>query len=313
MIRGSNADARIAVLEAVAAIQPANLGESEFLDVVRGVSGVDEARSLDILDELDDLGLVLRRGQTVRVVPDLLGDAVLERALVSKSGLDKRFAIRLANQARGLALSHALRNVSVIDWQRRTQGPSELADTLWSALAEHALTLGNSDRISLAKRVAPVAAIYPGRALDLADLLLTNPGPDEEDPLSGIWGPPRAITATEVARALAPLVANAGSDADYLARSMRMLVEIGGPDTRPENQNPEQGMRLLRELGRFHPRRAIRFNRIYVETVADLLADPSLDAHAPQLISLLGEVMAHDVIVTDLADGICPSPAMTST
>ncbi|UOQ58768.1 helix-turn-helix domain-containing protein [Leucobacter allii] len=299
VVRGSNEDARISVLQAVAAIQPANLGESEFLDVIAGVSDNDEATVLDVLDELEDLGLVLRRGQSVRVVPDLLGDAILERALVSKSGIDKRFALRLADQTRGRALSHALRNVSVIDWQRRTQGPSDLADTLWSALAEHALTLANSDRIALAKRVAPVAGIYPGRALDLAELLLANPGPDEEDPLSGIWGPPRTFTATEVGRAFAPLISNAGNNLEFLPRSMRKLLEIGGTDTRQENQNPEHGMRLLRELGQFHPRRLIRFNRVYVETVADLLADPTLEVYSPQLVSLLVEVMAHDIIVTE--------------
>lgn len=299
VIRGSNADARIAVLQAIAAVQPANLKDSEFLDVIASVSNIDEARVLDVVDELDDLGLVLRRGQTVRVVPDLLGDAILERALVSRSGLDKRFAIRLADEARGLALSHALRNVSVIDWQRRAQGPSELADTLWSALAEHTLTLPNSARISLAKRVASVAAIYPGRALDLADLLLANPAPDEEDPFSGIWGPPRAFTTGEVARALAPLIANAGSDVDHLPRSMRMLLEIGGPDARSENQNPEHAMRLLRELGQFHPRRTVRFNRIYVDTVAELLAEPELKPRASQLVSLLSEVMARDIVVTE--------------
>ncbi len=299
VIRGSNADARSAVLQAIAAVQPADLKNPEFLEVLAGLSNIDEARVVDVVDELDDLGLVLRRGQTVRVVPDLLGDAILERALVSKSGLDKRFAIRIADEARGIALSHALRNVSVIDWQRRAQGPSELADTLWSALTEHALTLPNSARISLSKRVASVAAIYPGRALDLAELLLADPAPDEEDPFSEIWGPPRAINTVEVARALGSLIANAGSDVDHLPRSMRMLVQIGLPDTRSENQNPEHAMRLLRELGQFHPRRTLRFNRIYVETVARLLAEPELDSCASQLVSLLGEIMAHDVVVTE--------------
>src|SRR5690606_36511657 len=98
------------------------------------------------------------------------------------------------DHARGSALTHAINNVSIVDWHRRADGESNLADVLWSALAEHTRDLPNSARITLGKRVAMVAAIYPDRALDFADGLLANPAPDEDDELSGIWGEESKIT-----------------------------------------------------------------------------------------------------------------------
>ncbi|SDP76837.1 Restriction endonuclease [Arthrobacter sp. ok909] len=299
VVRGSSADARTAVLGAVAAVQPAPLDEYGVVDGLAAVSGQEPDRVLEIIEELEDLGLILRRKHTVRVVPDLLGDAILERALVSDSGIEKRFAKRLADHATGRALTHAIKNVSIIDWHRRSEGPSQLADVLWSTLNQHALALSNSKRTELSKRIAPVAVIYPEQALDLVESLLGNPAPDEEDPFSGIWGKPRQITNDDLARSLAPLVANAGHSTDHLERSMRLLFSIGRTDERQEHQNPDHALRLLRELGEFHPNRSVRFNERFVEVIGKMLKE---DRHATDralLIAMLKPALASDLTVTE--------------
>lgn len=271
VLSGTDADARTAVLQALAAIQPAPLEDGDFIECLVTISGQSHAALLGILDELEDLGLVLRRGKTVRVVPDLLGDATLEQALVSQSGLDKRFARLLADHARGLALTHAINNVSIVDWHRRADGESNLADVLWSALAEHTSDLPNSARMALGKQVASVAAIYPDRALDFADGLLAKPAPDENDQLSGIWGRKRTITSDDVAQSLASLIANAGHRIDFLPRALRGLLDVGLRDNSRENSNPDHALRLARELGEFHPRRSVAFAKRYVELVGEIL------------------------------------------
>jgi transcriptional regulator with XRE-family HTH domain len=299
VVRGSSAGARMAVLGAVAAVQPAPLDDQGVVDGLAAVSGQGHDRVLEVVEELEDLGLILRRRHTVRVVPDLLGDAILERALVSDSGLDKRFAKRLADHVTGRALTHAIKNVSIIDWHRRSEGPSQLADVLWSALGQHALGLSNSKRIELGKRVAPAAVIYPDRALDLVETLLHNPSPDEEDPFSGIWGKPRQITNDDLARSLAPLVANAGHSRDHLERSTRLLFDIGRGDERQENQNPDHALRLLRELGEFHPQRSVRFNERFVEVIGKMLNEDKHASDRASLVDMLKPALAHDLTITE--------------
>lgn len=299
VLSGTNADSRTAVLQALAAIQPAPLEDGEFIECLVATSRQPHAALLDILDELEGLGLVLRRGTTARVVPDLLGDAMLERALVSQSGLDKQFARLLADHARGSALTHAINNVSIVDWHRRADGESNLADVLWSALAERARDLPNSARITISKRVAAVAAIYPDRALEFADGLLENPAPDEDDELSGIWGEKRKVTSDDVARSLAPLIANAGHRADFLPRALRRLLNIGLRDDRRENSNPEHALRLVRELGELHPRRPVAFTQRYVEVVGEILRADEYPRHRAQIVSLLRPALAHEITVTE--------------
>jgi transcriptional regulator with XRE-family HTH domain len=303
VVRGSSADARMDVLGAVAAVQPAPLDDQSVVDGLAAVSRQGHDRVLEVIDELENLGLILRRGQTVRVVPDLLGDAILERALVSEAGIDKRFAKRLADHATGRALTHAIKNVSIIDWHRRTEGPSQLADVLWSALSQHALGLSNSRRIELGKRIAPVAVIYPDQALDLVETLLKKPAPDEEDPFSGIWGKPRQITNGDLARALAPLIANAGHDREHLERSMRMLFRIGQGDDRQENQNPDHALRLMRELGEFHPKRPVRFNQRFLEVIEELLKEDRQASERAVLIEMVKPALAHDLTITEWKSG----------
>lgn len=299
VLSGTNADARTAVLQALAAIQPAPLEDGEFIECLVAISGQPYAALLEILDELEDLGLVLRRGKAMRVVPDLLGDATLERALVSQSGLDKHFARLIADHARGTALTHAINNVSIVDWHRRADGDSNLADVLWSSLAEHARDLPNSARITISSRIASVAAIYPDRALDFADTLLANPAPDEDDELSGIWGQKRKVTSDDVARSLARLIANAGHRIDFLPRALHSLLDIGLRDDRRENSNPDHALRLARELGEFHPRRSVAFTKRYIEVVGDILRADEYPGRGNQIISLLSPALAHEITVTE--------------
>nr|WP_263970273.1 restriction endonuclease [Gulosibacter chungangensis] len=299
VLSGANADARTAVLQALAAIQPAPLEDGDFIQCLVAASGQSHADLLEILDELEDLGLVLRRGKTARVVPDLLGDATLERALVSQSGLDKHFARLIADHAGGSALTHAINNVSIVDWHRRADGDSNLADVLWHSLVEHTRDLPNSARINISRRVAAVAAIYPDRALDFADTLRANPAPDEDDELSGIWGEERKVTSDDVARSLAPLIANAGHRTDYLPRALHSLLDIGLRDDRGENSNPEHALRLARELGEFHPRRPVAFTKRYVEVVGDIFRADEYPGHRDQILSLLSPALADEVTITE--------------
>jgi transcriptional regulator with XRE-family HTH domain len=299
VMRGSNSTARSTLLEVLAATQPVRLDEAEFLETLTGVSGLSEDSILDVVDELEDLGLAIRRGTTVRVVPDLLGDAILERALVSRSGIVKQFARKLAERAGGQALAHALRNVSIIDWHRRTNLPSDLADVLWAALTDHAERSPNSERIELTKRASAVAAVSPRRAIAFVDRLFAAPAPDEPDPWGGVFGPPRSITHQSLTYAAAPLIASAGHELEQLPHSMRLLFEIGKGDTRRENSTPEHATRLLRELGQFHPNRPLEFNEAYVREVGEMLEEATSVDDKCTLLSLLRPAVADEVMVTE--------------
>ncbi len=293
----SDSDGTLAdVLSAVASIQPVRLEQPEFVAALEQLAP--RSRSvLKSIDQLEDRGLILRRGQVVRIIPDLLGEAVLEGSLVARSG-PTGFATRLASSLTGVALAQALRNVSIIDWYRRARGESQLASQLWDSLVDHALTLGNRDRIGLIDAVEPVAAVHAEQALRFARSLVENPAPDEEDEFSKLFGGDGLRTTDHVKRELTKLLRNASNDPAAMAECMRMLLEFGRGDARPENQNPDHPWRLLRELGEYDPDRPLNFNERYVEVVGSWLHDDSLADVWPALLRFLSSLLADDVTVT---------------
>lgn len=298
VLHGSKRDARTSVLESIAAIQPAHLDQADLLSGALEVSGQAEDTFFELLDELEDLGVILRRNQTVRVVPDLLGEAILERAMLSRSGRPTQFGRRIATSARGRALAHAIQNVSLLDWHRGQTAQSDLAENLWAALIEYALTLPNSDRIAMARSVQLVAGIHSSRALDFAERLLDNPAPDEPDPVSIILRLNAPITGAKCSQSLARLVSNAGHDLESLRRSMKLLLRIGREDHQPEHQHPDHAIRLLRELGEYSPERPLRFAEEYLGEVEDLLRSDRNAADRPLLLSLLKPALAHELHIT---------------
>lgn len=298
LTRGSNGEQQRGVLDAIASVQPARLDDSESLGALSALSGQPEHAVLRTIDELEDLGVVMRRGQSARVVPDLLGEAILERALVTRSGIDTRWSTRIAQLVRGGALANAIRNVSLIDWHRRQNSDSRLGSALWASLTESVLEMSHSERKSVVSGVETVAAVYAEKALDLAQQIINNPAPDEENAIARLWGGDPYITAESTNRALTDLIRNAVYDPDQLERGMELLYAIGRNDTRAEHQNPAHAMRLLREIGEYSPRVPISFNTRFLEVIGRWLADNQRADDHPVLISLLKTALATEVTTT---------------
>ena len=68
------------MLRAVAALQPLRTRDGDFRDALEELTGRAFDQLVPHLSAWEDAGILLRRGQTYRVVPDLLGDALLARA-----------------------------------------------------------------------------------------------------------------------------------------------------------------------------------------------------------------------------------------
>lgn len=296
--RGSQGEKQRAVLDAVASVQPARLDEAESIGALTALSEQPQHVVVRTLDELEDLGVVMRRGQSVRVVPDLLGEAILERALVSRSGRDTGWSARIAALARGGALTNAIRNVSLIDWYRRGDQDSHLGKALWTSLNNLILELSNSERQNVIKGIEAVAAVHAETAMNLAEHMINNPAPDEEHTIARIWGGNPYITAESTNHVLTDLIRNASYDPDQLERGMALLLDIGRNDTRPEHQNPGHAIRVLRELGEYHPQRPVSFNSRYIEIIGRWLAEPNRGKDHRTLLSLLKNALSTEVTVT---------------
>lgn len=283
------------VLQAVATIQPVKLDDAGFVSALCALVEKPLGAVLQTLDLLEERGLMMRRRQSVRIVPDLLGEAILERALVSRSGIDTRWSQKVTDSVKDVALTNAIRNVSFIDWYRRASSDSQLANSLWASLDSAVLELSNTERKSLVHSVASVAGVYPARALGLARTIMEHPAPDEPDPLASLTGRPDYVTASATNHDLSPLIRNAAVSSEYVAEAMELLWKISQGTESPHRDASRNAFTTLEKLGEYQPNKHLKFYETYVHTIHTWLKNREIKQHHPRIVELLKPILALEV------------------
>ncbi len=277
LIRDGGSRASLPLLEAIAATQPVRTEDPQFVEAFAKLLDIPVYEVARAIDELEFAGLLLRRGESVRIVPDMLGDALLERSLITASGRPTGYSVALAAAAAGAPLRNALHNVAIAEWvARHDRADFDLASGLWEAITRGALEATSNGRIALIRDLENVAGTRPSLALDLAEQIIDNPAPIEESPYADFFDHDLSVGPTRVERALTRLIRNSAS-LELFPRAMGLLWRIGKEDERPENQHPEHGLRLLRELGAFDIGKRYDVTELYVKTIASWLATEGLD------------------------------------
>lgn len=278
---GDRAERR-AVVDAVAILQPIRIDEPAFRTALEGLTNVPFDRAIMQIRSLEDSGLLLRRAQSLRIVPDMLGDAILADACFdNRSGISTGFVERTWKLAAGDAIDNVFINASRIDWQVRQgrRGAASIAETLWSGLEDEFHSAGNSERLALLKLVTKVSFYQPGRALSLARWALNNP-PAEDQEATSLRARFSMPTHADLLRELPPLVKNCAYSLGHLKDSLDLLWALAQRDHRPANQHPQHALRALTDLAAFDAAKPIEFNEAIVSTIEHWFDGPN-GPHSP--------------------------------
>lgn len=247
---GQDLTARRAVLGALAAYQPVRLSDPAMADAMTHLSKIDDWDEVNgRIRELEDLGLVLRRGGSIRVVPDMLGDVLLaEAAYDERSGRATSFISRAHQAASGSALQHLLVNASRMDWQLRdgVAAGVDIVGQLWKTLKGELLTADCEEQVSLLKVLARIAYFQPAQALELVRAVLDLDVEDTTPASARAWG--WHTTRRDVVHALAPILKAVGYHLEHLPEVLELLWSLAQEDDRPTNQFPDHPMRVLVEM-----------------------------------------------------------------
>jgi transcriptional regulator with XRE-family HTH domain len=275
------------VAQAIAALQPVRLDDTEMLHSLCCLSRIPESDIFEVIDSLESSGLILRQQDLIRIIPNLLGEALLERALIGQTAHDTGYAQKLVTVVTGGNLHHALRNVSIVDWQQQSLGNDlNLTTRLWDAATQNVLLLPNTSRIKMIRSLEEMASVAPSAALTFAEQIISFPAADEVDSSNSFFGD-ITTTSKEVNLALTQLIANAGYG-DNLERAMRLLWDIGKDDARKESQTPEHGLRLLAELGSHQLDRPLSAIEQYISVIESWLVTVSAREKARMIKMLSG-------------------------
>ena len=271
----SDPDTRAAVLDAVAAVQPFRTDEQAFKDALSAIAG----KPYDVLSKhlrsLEDAGVLRRRGASVRITPDLLGDVILAQACYDeRANTPTGYLDRVRAAADGQVLQHLFVNVSRVDWQvrRRNAARASLADALWEPLAEEIRRADIRGREALVHLLSRVAYFQPERALETARWLIDHPTERVADE-HAVWAALRRPTYQDVLAALPPVVKAAAYTFELLPAALDLLWELAESDTRPTNQHPDHPLRVLKDLAAFEVGKPAVYNDAIVDAASRWFAD----------------------------------------
>jgi transcriptional regulator with XRE-family HTH domain/DNA-binding transcriptional ArsR family regulator len=266
---------RRAVLDALAALQPFRTNEATARESLSAIVGKPYDELHKHLRSLENAGILRRRGESLRIVPDLLGDVILtETAFDDINPLGTGYLTRIEPLVTGDSVDHLFINVSRVDWQVRNKhdGAPSLADSLWAAFQVRIEAADMIDRSTLAETLSKVAHFQPERALEVTRWLIDNPT-DRLDGEHTAWRTFLATDYSSVLRALPPALKLAAMSAGPLPEALNQLWELAQGDERPTNQHAEHALRVLRDLARFEVAKPIWFNNQIIDVTSTWFAD----------------------------------------
>ncbi len=284
-------EVREEVLRAVAALQPLRTDDGDFRDALEELTGRVFDQIVPHLSAWEDAGILLRRGHTYRIVPDLLGDALLARAARAReTGAPTEYLDRVRRAARGGAMANLIVNASRIDWQEPIVRRGRLVASLWQAMTA-AFQAGDAGmRVAVLDVLAKVAFYQPQCALAIVRWALEHPAAPA--PAQAGFGLSYTYTDQDVRDAAAPVLRTAAYDPDVLPQATDLLWELGRSDARPPNQHPNHPLRMLADIAGFDRRGVTVYQQALPAIVDRWSRRPQCDTDVHDPLTVLHPLLA---------------------
>ena len=279
------------LLDLIAAIQPIRLDDEIILDSEAKFLNIDRLTLLISLDILEKAGVLLRRGNTLRIVPDVLADHILHKASITSQGQPTGYADHVFNEFKSLCPSEVLRNLSELDWRLRQSGTqaSDLLSSIWQSIEQEFQDASHQGRSTILRILEKVAVHQPEMTLKLVEYAIRNPATKQESPE---WAQIYEYTHSDVLRQLPTLLRQISYTLKYLPRCCDLLWELGRDDNRNLHSNPDHGVRVLADLGGYAIGKPFIVTSRVLDTIEKLLEDPGSHSHFHSPFDIIDPMLA---------------------
>jgi transcriptional regulator with XRE-family HTH domain/DNA-binding transcriptional ArsR family regulator len=263
-VLGDSGGDQRAVIDAVSVLQPFRSGSPEFRKAIAELVGIRYSRISHHLRSLEDSGVLIRRGDSLRIVPDLLGDVVLANACFDKTGVDSGYLSEVLAAATDDALVNAFVNISRVDWQVG-HIPTNPAAPFWN-LIQHDLEKQEIEtHLRVLALLNRVASFQPAATISAIRWVLDHP---IEDRSSAIDTPSIFRVAWPHVLEEMPAILRATSyELESLPAACSLLWELAQADHWPTNQHSNAPLRVLSELAEYVPQKPLSYNEMILELV----------------------------------------------
>ncbi len=286
------------LLELVAAIAPIRPDDHRGCSAVAQFLGRPEDEVLKAIDELEHSGILLRRGHTVRIVPDVLSDYILHERCLTRQKTPTRYADRVYKAFKGVSFGELLRNLAELDWQT-VQG-TELLNNIWRQVVTQFKAGSHSGRCLVLDRLEDAARYLPARILDLVEYAWRNPATADED---SVFSQIYAYTHADVVEKLPELLRRVSLNLEYFPRCYDLLWAMGKDDNRILNPNPQHAIRILKDIVGYDLHKPFLVQGLVLDAVERWMRAPDVHKHTYSVLEIVAPILAKDGETTVYDDG----------
>lgn len=240
-------------LEVLALIQPFHIDDrrvSELVAATRaGVSIDDVARSLKLLV---DGGVLYKRGTLYRLMPDLLGDFLIEEACLGPNNALTDFATTVAEKVEADRLVQVLVNLGRADWRLADGDPtnSKLLEPIWRTL--RGIDAKYDGRIAA---VEAVAYYQPAQAMEFVQA---------------------QIERGHILKEFGKILERVAYSPDHRRDALQLLWDLGKRDQRDRNPPHNHPVSILARLVGYEQNKPLSFSEDISDFAFGLLDEPGV-------------------------------------
>ena len=279
------------LLRVAAAIAPLRTTDETLIEAVASFVGVDRSVVIESLGMLERAGILLRRGNTVRITPDVLADHVLHNACQTAQGVKTGYAERIFEAFAPVCPAAVLRNLAELDWRiSQTDGAeADLLNEVWNNIEEEFKSANNAGRSQILDLLNEVAYYQPRKMMRLVEYAINHPSVTPDDPQYLALG---LFSHERLLQKLPPLLRGISYTLEYLPRCCDLLWELGRDDARQLNSNPDHAIRILEDLAAYDIGKPVSINHAVLQSVQRWLRDPAAHNHVHSPLHIVDPMLA---------------------
>jgi len=252
LVTGQDVARLRAVLRVIALLQPVIPDDPGLLNILLKAEGVEQADVSRLMRLLGEAGVLFKRGLRSRLAPDLLADEIIASNYLNVDATANDRVSLVFELAGAEHLKNLFVNLGRLDWRVREGNTYDSA--LLNSLGPK-LRWGERYSNPHVEAVEAVAYYQPRFALDFANRLIAKGHGDSSS--------------------VCNMVRNAAYTYDHLQEACKLLWTAGRGDARALHQQPNHGIRILKELAEFQLNKPIEYVREVVHYALDLLERPA--------------------------------------
>ncbi len=277
------------LLNLIAAVTPIPLTSEQFQQVAAEFLKVERPKLVSSIGILEQSGILLRRGDTLRITPDVLADHILNEACLTPQGESTGYTQEVFKRFQDICPTALLRNLAELDWRIRhtSDRETDLLANIWQEIREEFRKASNSGRYHLLDLLKEVADYQPSQTLRLVELAMREPATTSEDERYLDF-----YTHSRVLYQLPELLQRISYTLEYLPRCCDLLWKLGRDNSQELDSYSEHARRVLINLAKYDIEKSPIFNQKVLEAVALWLKKTDTSAHIEIFLDILDPLLA---------------------